>query len=294
METRIVYSHNNYAISLNIGTTKMKKLISRLRQEIAVFTSIFAITLGVAIGVAVAQDPGITVQFDSDGVIVNEADGTAVLTVRLSAASTDTITVQYATEDDTAISPDDYTAATDTLIFEPGETEKQIIITIINDTAQEDTEWAWVKLSNPQNATLGTRTDCYFSIIDDDTPPQDTIVRFEASSWTFNESDGTVEITVRMMGSPTSSVSVTCSTTTGGSAVEGVDYYSNSATLSWSPSEAWVAKTFTISLIGNSIIDGTRTVNLELTDPSNASLGDPATATLNILDDDASCPPIVE
>ena len=116
-------------------------------------------------------------------------------------------------------------------------------------------------------------------------------VSFEFSSWTYNEYDGTVTITVLMDGAPTAPVSVRVSTGAGGTATAGVDYQTNSQVLVWQPSEAGTAKTFTIVIIDDSEIEPTETVNLILSElSSNAVFGTYSTAVLNILDDDAPCP----
>ncbi|MFM6605926.1 MAG: Calx-beta domain-containing protein, partial [Dolichospermum sp.] len=54
-------------------------------------------------------------------------------TVTLSSDSTDTITVQYATSNNTATAGSDYTATNGTLTFAPGVTSQDIIIPILND-----------------------------------------------------------------------------------------------------------------------------------------------------------------
>ncbi|MFM6247932.1 MAG: Calx-beta domain-containing protein, partial [Dolichospermum sp.] len=54
-------------------------------------------------------------------------------TVTLSSDSTETITVQYATSNNTATAGSDYTATNGTLTFAPGVTSQDIIIPILND-----------------------------------------------------------------------------------------------------------------------------------------------------------------
>lgn len=78
----------------------------------------------------------------------------AQLAVTLSAASTSTVTVNYATVDGTAIAPSDYTAQTGTLTFAPGETSKTISITIRDDLQGNPAEQFSVVLSQPTNATI--------------------------------------------------------------------------------------------------------------------------------------------
>ncbi|REJ47775.1 MAG: subtilase [Microcystis flos-aquae DF17] len=77
-------------------------------------------------------------------------------TVTLSSDSTDTITVQYATGDNTAIAGSDYTTTKGTLTFAPGVTSQDIIIPILNDSLNEPQETFNLTLSSPTNAQLGT------------------------------------------------------------------------------------------------------------------------------------------
>lgn len=84
------------------------------------------------------------------------------------AASTQTITVQYATATASATAGSDYTATSGTLTFAPGETTKTISVPILGDTVPEPDETFTVTLSNPTNATLGT-TQAIGVIQNDDT-----------------------------------------------------------------------------------------------------------------------------
>ena len=100
-----------------------------------------------------------------DDVEVSEADGTASFTVTLSAVSSNTVTVDYATVAGTATADVDFTAVSDTLTFNPGETSKPIDISILQDLDGEGTEDYTIVLSNPVNSSLdddigeGTITD---------------------------------------------------------------------------------------------------------------------------------------
>ena len=72
-----------------------------------------------------------------DDVSIVEGDsGTtnAVFTVSLSTASSNTVTVHYATADGTATAPSDYTATSGTLTFGPGETSKPVSVPVKGDT----------------------------------------------------------------------------------------------------------------------------------------------------------------
>ena len=145
---------------------------------------------------------------------VNETDGTTVLTVNLSLASSGTITVDYATSDITAVAGMDYTAASGTLTFTPGETSKTITITLLNDTVYELTEHFRVTLSNPTGAALSAASLANVNIANDDAVPtasmEDVIV---------NEDTGTMTMTLTLALSHESSVAVAYETT--GAAVSG-------------------------------------------------------------------------
>ena len=66
----------------------------------------------------------------------------------------------------------DYTGASGTLIFLDGETSKNIVVPIIDDTAAESTETFQISLSSPTlGAQLGTNASFTVTILDNDTAP---------------------------------------------------------------------------------------------------------------------------
>jgi len=100
----------------------------------------------------------------------------ATFTVSLSAPATTPVTVQYATADGTALAGSDYTAASGTLTFAPGETQKTVAVLVTRDATAEPNETFTVRLSTPTNATLA-RSAATGTIVDDDTattPPTPT------------------------------------------------------------------------------------------------------------------------
>jgi hypothetical protein len=102
---------------------------------------------------------------------VGEGDGQVVITVLLSAASSQTVTVDYATADGTATANEDYVPISGTLTFAPGETSKTIVITILENTCCEESETFTVDLLNPVGASLGTPSTSTVTILDDDVCP---------------------------------------------------------------------------------------------------------------------------
>lgn len=91
---------------------------------------------------------------------VSRAEGNAnspvQFSVRLSAAASANVIVNYSTLDGTAKAGADYVAVANAeLVFSPGETEKTIAVTVVGDTNKENDEYFEVLLLNPVNATLG-------------------------------------------------------------------------------------------------------------------------------------------
>jgi hypothetical protein len=110
----------------------------------------FAVTV-----TATAPPPTPTLSINS----VSNAEGNSgttplTFTVTLSAASGQTVTVNFATADSSATAGSDYTAVSGTLTFVPGTTSQPIVVNVIGDTAVEPSETFLVTLSNPTNATL--------------------------------------------------------------------------------------------------------------------------------------------
>ena len=131
--------------------------------------SIFAAVIGLlAIVLMTAQgNPALaqslpSVSFTETSIEVDEPDNSpyrinAILTVQLSQASSQTITVQYRTEDFTAkTATRDYIATSGTLYFYPGTTERTISVTVLDDTTVEES-FRKVQGSTVRTQQRGTR-----------------------------------------------------------------------------------------------------------------------------------------
>ncbi|WP_036487527.1 malectin domain-containing carbohydrate-binding protein [Myxosarcina sp. GI1] len=110
-----------------------------------------------------------------DDQIVNEALGTALFTVSLSEASTSTVTVDFATADDTATASNDYVANSGTLTFDPGETTQTITVNILDDSQTEPDETFSVDLFDASGANIEDPTGIG-TIVDNDAPTQPEVL----------------------------------------------------------------------------------------------------------------------
>lgn len=225
---------------------------------------------------AAASLPALTVA----SITVNESASDALLTVNLSSASSSAVTVNYATSNGTATASSDYTAASGTLTFNPGETSKNISIVLLNDPLDEANETLNLTLSSPSNATLGTPSTATITLTDDDLPPT---AQFSLSSVSLAENAGTALIQVTLSAAAGRSVTVNYSTSNS-TATAGSDYTATNNTLTFASGET--SKTFAVAVLNDSLDEADETLNLTLSSPTNASLGAPAAATLTISDDD--------
>ena len=221
----------------------------------------------------------------SGGSIVEGNAGTSALafTVRLAAAATSSVTVNWATTNGTATSGSDYVAGAGLLSFAPGETTKLITVDILGDTAVEANETFTVGLSGPSTnariavaAATGTVTNDDAAVV-----PALAIAGVSAA-----EGQGTFLFTVTLSGATTSTVSVRFATANGTArSGRNGDYLATSGTLSFAPGET--SKTVAVRINNDSVAEANETFTVQLSSAVNATIAT-ATATGTILDDDTA------
>lgn len=201
-------------------------------------------------------------------------------TVTLSAASLQTVTVSYATADGSASAGFDYTAASGTLTFGPGQLTQSVAVTILGDTIDELDETFSVDLSNAQNATIaaGHATG---TISDDDGAPELLLL---GSS--FNEGSA-LEFTVTLGSSSVFTVTVDYATVAG-TATPGEDYTNVSGTLRFPPGE--LTKVIAVPVSQDSQAEPNETVFLTLFNAVNATMTSDSAAATIVNDDGAPLP----
>lgn len=109
-----------------------------------------------------------TVNFSVAAFTVSEGAGSVSLPVTLSKPSSQTIYVDYATGGGTATAGQDYVAAGGTLIFSPGQTNRVVVITLLNDNLGEPAETFEVQLGGLVNVLPGDRLRATVTVLDDD------------------------------------------------------------------------------------------------------------------------------
>ena len=140
------------------------------------------------------NDNAPVVDFSSISSNDNESVSSKAITVELSAASTQSVTVDYTLTGTASGSGTDYTLADGTLTISAGLTSGMITIAgIVDDGLDEPNETVIVTLSNPSNATLGDNSVHTYFIIDNDDAP---VVDFSSISSNDAESVSSKALTV--------------------------------------------------------------------------------------------------
>ena len=212
-----------------------------------------------------------------------ESAGEMVFEVEPSVASSEEITVDYATANGTATAGQDYTAQSGTLTFPANSTTPQEIrVPILNDAMDEAEEETFtVRLRNATNATLaggGTTLDATGTITDDDEPV--VAVSFKAASYTVDE-DKAVEVTLRLSADPERQVVIPL-TLTPGDNVESSDYSGVPDTVVFESGDH--ERSFSFMALADQEEEAAETVTLAVGVPlpTGVEMGRPATTVVTI------------
>ena len=191
------------------------------------------------------KDDGVCrVMFDPPHYTVMESVGTFEVTIiREGGDLSQTVQVDYKTEDGTASSEGDYIEAIGTLTFGPGETQKMVTLEVLDDDVFEEDEHFYIRISNLRrkdgkafkdievegedgrksmqaSCQLGTPHMATIMILDDD---HSGIFSFEDSEAEIVESVGTYELKVQRISGARGRVNIPYNTEDG-TAKEGEHY----------------------------------------------------------------------
>jgi hypothetical protein len=252
------------------GSRRLRKFFTALGPA--------AVVLALASGAIAADPPSVG---STDPSVTEGDSGTknATFVVSLSAASTDAVTVDYATGDSSATAPADYARTTGTLTFAPGETSKSVTVAVVGDTMDEHHETFFLNLSNPTNAGLAELRGIA-TILDNDALP--TLSLSDASASEGDAASFTATLSAR------SGKTVVVNYATGdGTATALADYSASSGTLTFAPGET--SRALTVATTEDGDVEPTETFQLNLFNPTNATLED-LVGTGTVADDDEPPP----
>jgi hypothetical protein len=220
----------------------------------------------------------------SDAAPVNEAAGSALFTLTLSAPSAGTVTLGYATADGSAQSGGDYVAASGFVSFPAGATATTLAVALLDDASDEPDESFLVDLTASPNAAItdgqGTAT-----ILDDDAPP--SVSAADAAPVTEGNSGTATAVFPLSLSAPSGFAVAVSYATTDGSAQDPADYVGATGSVTFPAGST--ATAVPISVRGDTAFEPDESFFLDLTAATNATLGN-ARGQATILNDDAEGP----
>ncbi len=220
-----------------------------------------------------------TVAFTSGSASVVQSAGKAMLSAARGGDARASATVNYATQDGSAVAGIDYTATTGTLSWNAGDSTAQQISVPLNTVAFAGTKTFTVVLSGESGIALGTPSSITVTITGSAAAANPGAIALTAGSDSVAESAGNVTVTVSRTDGSSGAATISYATQDA-SAVAGTNYTSTSGTLSWASGDA-SNKSFSVPLSATSF-SGTKAFNVVLSNPSGASLGSPSTAVVSI------------
>lgn len=230
------------------------------------------------------DDHDATVAFEADRYDAHELRDASITVVR-SGSAQGSFSVSYETGPGRATPGADFQPVKGSLWLSAGQMTSTIMVPIFEDAIPEDPESFSIRLSNPvgQGAFrvgLGNPSQALVMIQD-----AGTVIEFANSEYHTSETNRLATISVRRRGETNSALSVGYFTRAG-TAQAGRDYVAQSGTLTFAAGQT--TSEFIVPVLDGSAVDGTRRLELQLTDPTGGAvlvLGT-ATATLQILDDE--------
>jgi uncharacterized repeat protein (TIGR01451 family) len=222
----------------------------------------------------------------SDRTLAEGDSGTTnfVFNVTLTNPSVQTITVDYATENDSATAPSDYASTSGTLTFDPGEVLQTVTVAVVGDTTFERVlpeglnETFFVNLSDPVNATIADNRGLG-TILGDDERPTVTI-----SDVTEEEGDSDHGFGfVLTLSHPSAEATDINFQTFDGTAESDEDFSFENMLIRIEPGDT--EETIFIGIFGDLFLEPDETFTVRIEGGDNVIVGDD-TATGTILNDD--------
>ena len=199
---------------------------------------------------------------------VNEAPEIVTIAVERVNGIAGTISVDYRTNDVTAIAGEDYAKAQGTLTFVEGELTQSFTITLIDDDTVESDEVVSLILENPAGgAQLGGINIANLVIKNDDQPPAGNL-RFDQEAYVVQEEDDSIDITIRRVNGTFGEVTVDYATANG-TATAGDDFVQAAGMLIFADGEN--EQTISIKLLDDTLKETAETLAIVLSNPTGSS-----------------------
>ncbi len=222
-----------------------------------------------------------TLQFSSGTYSVNENGGSATITVTRTGAHDTTASVHYATSaGPNTLAGRDYTETSGDLNFAVGDVSKPFNVSIIQDNSFSNDHTVSLTLSAETGADSGTPQAAVLTIHDtDDAAPTlaiNNVSMLEGNSGTTNfvftvTKTGATDLTTTVdFATAPGTTNPATAGATGSCGAAGVDYETQTGSLSFAPGET--TKPITIKVCGDTIVEPDETFFVNLANPGHATI----------------------
>ena len=230
------------------------------------------------------NDLGGAIRFATNSFSVAEAGTNARITLIRTGGIASGVTVKFKVEDGSATAGADYSNATQVVTFNAGETNKLILVPVINDTIVENPETVLLTLEDATGgASVGSIASATLTITDNDLGG---IISFASAAQSANENSTNFIVNVKRTGGAASGVTVDYSTTSG-TATQDSDFSDTHGTLNFGAGET--NKVILVPIINDTLAEGSEQFSLTLANAGGgATIGAIASTTLTVVDDESS------
>lgn len=258
-----------------------------------------------SVAASLPYNPAGYIRFTTTVFSINESLGTATVTLVRTGGNQGTVSVDYVLIPGTAVAGTDYVDSSGTLTFAAKETSKKVQIQVKDDGKSTPERTLTIQLKNPKTAGIANPTYATLKIVDrfasvsteggssststatasSSAAPTTPVLSFSTNGYAAGEDGGSIAITVQRTGVTTSAVNVTYATTNGSATAN--DHTPATGTLIFAANET--SKTFTVTIPDDANVDGSRTVNLLLSNPTNGGvIGTAGSALLTVYDNETA------
>ena len=251
-------------------------------------------------GIIENDDPMPTVSISPPAISQSEGDSGTTLytyTVTLSNPSSQTIIVDYSTNDGSAtLADNDYQDNDGSLTFNHGESlTQQIIVAVNGDIEVENDEDFTVTLNSATNANIDSSANTSTGIIENDDTPPPPVPQVSISPPTINQAEGdsgtTLYIYTVTLSNPSSqTITVDYSTNDGSATLADNDYQDNDGILTFNPGGS-LTQQIVVEVNGDTDVENDEDFTVTLNSATNATINPLATTGTGIIENDDTPPP---
>lgn len=280
------YMAGSGSLTFAPGETEKHVTVSLVGDAVSESTEAFTLALSNAVGAPLVRAAATGTITDDDVILIDDivivegtaaSPGSATVTIRLAGPTDQTITVDYATEDGSAVAGLDYTATSGTATISSGQSSTTFTIPILRDADVEGGEGFTIRLTNASGAVIGDDA-AQVSVIDDDGFTITDISVVEGTG-------GSVNMTFTVLLSSALSTTATVDyATSDGTALAGIDYTATSGTLTFNAGQT--SRTFVVPITTDSDFEGAEAFTVTLSNATGGAGIRDATAEGRIRDDD--------